>query len=34
MTTPPRCAPSPPSVDVITYEFENVPTAALDLLEA
>ena len=22
------------SVDVITYEFENVPTAALDLLEA
>ena len=22
------------SVDVITYEFENVPTAALDLLES
>ena len=22
------------SVDVITYEFENIPTAALDLLEA
>ena len=23
-----------PSVDVITYEFENIPTAALDILEA
>ncbi len=27
------CAPLPPIVDVITYEFENIPTAALDLLE-
>ncbi len=26
--------PSPVSVDVITYEFENIPTSALDALEA
>ncbi len=30
--TRPRCAPSPPQVDVITFEFENVSAEGLDLL--
>ena len=29
-----RCAAFAAAVDVVTYEFENIPTAALDLLEA
>ncbi len=32
--TMPRCRTLQDSVDVVTYEFENVPTAALDLIEA